>query len=76
MTKSEYEIIKAAMDAEDIRIAKAFEMKELFGFSVREIAAELHISEPRVYQLVARARAIGREYRQKTAKIEERRCRN
>ena len=65
MTKSEYEIIKAAVDAEDIRIAKAFEMKELLGFSVREIAEELQISEPRVYQLVARAKAIGREYRQK-----------
>ena len=64
MTKSEYEIIKAAMDAEDIRIAKAFEMKELFGFSVREIAAEFQLSEPRVYQLIARAKAIGREYRQ------------
>lgn len=64
MTKSEYEIIKAAMDAEDIRIAKAFEMKELFGVSVREIAAEFQLSEPRVYQLIARAKAIGREYRQ------------
>ena len=64
MTKSEYEIIKAAMDAEDIRIAKAFEMKELFGFSVREIAAEFQLSEPRVYQLIARAKAIGQEYRQ------------
>ena len=64
MTKSEYEIIKAAMDAEDIRIAKAFEMKELFGFSVREIAAEFQLSESRVYQLIARAKAIGREYRQ------------
>ena len=53
------------MDTEDPRIAKAFEMKELLGYSVREIAAELHISEPRVYQLLARAKAIGREYRQK-----------
>jgi len=39
-------------------------MKELFGFSVREIAAEFQLSEPRVYQLIARAKAIGREYRQ------------
>ncbi len=30
-----------------------------------EIATELHISEPRVYQLIARPKAIGREYRQK-----------
>lgn len=65
VAKSEYRSIKAVMDGEDIRISKAFEMKELLGFTVKEIATELHISEPRVYQLVARARAIGREYRQK-----------
>ncbi len=64
MAKSEYRSIKAAMDGEDRRIAKAFEMKELLGFTAKEIAAELHISEPRVYQLVARAKAIGRDYRQ------------
>jgi len=29
------------------------------------IAAALDLSEPRIYQLVARAKAIGREYRQK-----------
>ena len=63
--KSEYRSIKAAMDSEDVRVAKAFEMKDLLGFSVREIAADLGVSEPRVYQLIARAKAIGREYRQK-----------
>ncbi len=65
VTKSEYRSIKAVMDAEDPRIAKAFELKELLGYSVREIAAELDLSEPRIYQLVSRAKAIGREYRQK-----------
>jgi DNA-directed RNA polymerase specialized sigma24 family protein len=40
-------------------------MKELLGYTVREIAAVLDLSEPRIYQLVARAKAIGREYRQK-----------
>ena len=63
MAKSEYEGIKAMMDAKDIRIARAFEMKELQGFSVREIAAELETSQPRVYQLIARAKLIGMEYR-------------
>ena len=58
-----YENIKAMMDAEDTRIAKAFEMKELQGYSVREIAAELQVSQPRVYQLIARAKTIGMEYR-------------
>lgn len=51
------------MDVEDARIARAFEMKELQGYSVREIAAELEISQPRVYQLIARAKAIGMKYR-------------
>ena len=63
IAKTEYEGIKAMMDAEDSRIARAFEMKELQGYSVREIAAELEISQPRVYQLIARAKAIGMEYR-------------
>ncbi len=61
--KIEYEGIKAMMNAEDTRIARAFEMKELQGYSVREIAAELQISQPRVYQLIAKAKAIGKEYR-------------
>ena len=58
-----YERIKAVMDAEDTRIARALEMKVLLGFSVKEIAAELGVSEPRTYQLIARAKAIGKEYR-------------
>ena len=61
--KSEYEEIRARMDAEDPRIARAFEAKELFGDPVRKIAENLGVSEPRVYQLIARAKAIGREYR-------------
>ena len=63
MAKSEYECIKAMMDSEDIRISKALEMKELCGYSVAEIAAELNISQPRIYQLLRRAREIGSEYR-------------
>ena len=63
IAKTEYEGIKAMMDAEDPRIARSFELKELEGYSVREISAELHISQPRVYQLIARAKTIGMEYR-------------
>ena len=65
VAKSEYDSIKAVMDIEDPHIAQAFEMKELLGYSVKEIAAELDLSEPRIYQLVARAKAISREYRKK-----------
>jgi DNA-directed RNA polymerase specialized sigma24 family protein len=64
MARLEYETIRALMDAEDPRIAMAFEAKTLFGDSVREIAADLGVSEPRVYQLIARAKAIGKEFRQ------------
>lgn len=64
VAKSEYTSIKAVMDAEDPRIAMAFEAKTLYGDSVREIAADLGVSEPRVYQLIARAKAIGKEFRQ------------
>ena len=58
-----YESIKAVMDTEDTRIAKALEMKVLLGFSVKEIAAELGVSEPRTYQLLSRGKEIGKEYR-------------
>ena len=64
IAKTEYEKIRKRMDTEDVRIAQAFEAKVLFGDSVKKIALDLGVSEPRVYQLIARAKAIGREYRQ------------
>lgn len=63
MAKMEYAEIRARMDAEDPRIARAFEARELLGDSVTRIAADLGVSEPRVYQLLRRAKEIGREYR-------------
>ena len=63
MAKMEYAEIRARMDAEDPRIARAFEARELLGDPVTRIAADLGISEPRVYQLLKRAKAIGKEYR-------------
>ena len=66
LAKAEYETIRARMDVEDPKIAQAFEAKELFGDSVKKIAADLGISEPRVYQLIARAKAIGKKYRKET----------
>ena len=57
---------RARMDAEDPRIALAFEGKELYGETVQEIADELGVSAPRVYQLIARAREIGKSYRKET----------
>ncbi len=52
------------MDAEDPRIAMAFEAKELYGDSVKKIAADLGVSEPRIYQLINRAKTIGSQYRE------------
>ena len=66
LKKIEYEEIRARMDAEDPRIALAFEGKELYGETVQELAAELGVSTPRVYQLIARAKEIGRTYREET----------
>ena len=63
IAKREYEELRALMDAEDVRIAQALEAKVLFGYSVKKIAQDLGVSEPRVYQLIARAKAIGKEYR-------------
>ena len=63
LAKMEYQAIRALMDAEDPRIALAFEAKELYGDSVRVIAADLGVSEPRVYQLIKRAKTIGRQFR-------------
>lgn len=63
MAKMEYAEIRARMDAEDPRIARAFEARELLGDSVTRIAADLGVSEPRVYQLLKRAKEIGKEYR-------------
>ena len=67
LAKIEYEEIRARMDAEDKKIALAFEAKELLGDSVRKIAHDLGVSEPRVYQLIARAKAIGKEYRKENS---------
>ena len=64
MAKMEYQAIRSLMDAEDPRIALAFEAKELYGDSVKAIAADLSVSEPRVYQLIKRAKAIGRQFRE------------
>jgi DNA-directed RNA polymerase specialized sigma24 family protein len=63
----EYQAIRALMDAEDVRIAQAFEMKELMGYKAEEIAEELGVSAPRVYQLIARAKAIGKQYRKENS---------
>lgn len=62
MAKMEYAEIRARMDAEDPRIARAFEAKELLGDSVSKIAEDLGVSEPRVYQLLKRAKEIGKKY--------------
>ena len=65
MARVEYQAIRTLMDAEDVRIAEALEAKELAGHKVGEIAGEHGVSAARTYQLISRARAIGRAYREK-----------
>lgn len=59
----ELEEVKVLMNAKDPRIWRAFAMKEIYGESVDVIKEELGVSAPRVYQFVAEAQAIGRQYR-------------
>ena len=63
MAKMEYAAIRALMDAEDPRITRALEAKVLLGDPVTKIAADLGVSEPWVYQLIKRAKEIGKKYR-------------
>ena len=63
LVKMEYQAIRALMDEEDPRITMVFEAKELWGDSVKTIAADIGVSEPRVYQWINRAKEIGRQYR-------------
>ena len=54
--------LQQVMDKEDARLMKTLKMKKLMGYSVQEIAAELNCSQPRVYQLLDRAKELAREY--------------
>ena len=63
VAKMEYAEIRARMDAEDPRIARALEAKVLLGDPVTKIAGDLGVSEPWVYQLIKRAKEIGKKYR-------------
>ena len=63
MAKMEYAAIRALMDAEDPNIARALEARVLLGDSIAKIAADLGVSESWVYQLIKRAKEIGKEYR-------------
>ncbi len=60
--KLEYKAIRDSWNAKDPRIAIAFEMKELYGFSAEEIGAVLHVSASRIYQLNDNAKTIGKAY--------------
>ena len=64
IAKAVWNEIRTLMDAEDIRIAKAFMMQE-YGYKGKEIAAELGISSSRVSNLIARAHEIGKAYKEK-----------
>ena len=64
IAKAVWNEVRTLMDAEDIRIAKAFMMRE-YGYKGKEIAAELGISSSRVSNLIARAHEIAKAYKEK-----------
>ena len=64
IAKTVWNEIRTLMDAEDIRIAKAFMMRH-FGYKGNEIAAALGISSSRVSNLIARAHEIAKAYKEK-----------
>ena len=64
IAKTVWKEICAMMDAEDVRIAKAFTMHE-YGYKGKEISAELGISLSRVSNLIARAQEIAKAYKEK-----------
>lgn len=57
----EYAGIRARMNSEDERIAPLFEDYTLEGLSIAELMEKYNLSRRRVFQLLARARVIGRE---------------
>lgn len=69
MAKIEREEIRARMDAEDPRIGEAYEGKVFSGTPVKDIAENLGVSQPRVYQLVNRAKEIIREYQEEANNV-------
>lgn len=64
IAKAVWNELRTLMDAEDVRIAKAFTMQEC-GYRGKEIATELGISSSRVSNLIARAREIAKVYKEK-----------
>lgn len=64
IAKAVWNEIRTLMDAEDVRIAKAFMMR-YNGYKGEEIAAELGISNSRVSNLITRAHEIAKAYKEK-----------
>ena len=61
----EFEEVKRLMDEKNPAIAGAVVMKEMYGFTVPEIAKKLGVSQRRVYYLIAQAKTIEKEYARK-----------
>ena len=61
-TNKMYEELCDRMNAEDPRIARALEARIFRDDPVKKIAKDLNVSEPRIYQMLTRAKTIVREY--------------
>ena len=64
LNKIEMEELRDRMNAIDQRIWKAFAMKKVVGVSAKTISEALHVSVPRVYQLINQAEEIIRQHRE------------
>lgn len=64
LAKIEREEMLTRMRDKDWRIAEAFEYRAFLGDSVKTIAAELSLSEQRVYQLLRHAKQIVQQYQE------------
>ncbi len=62
MSNIEREELYALMNSEDPRLAEAYRLKTEMNYTPKEIAVILKISQPRTYQLLARAKEIAYEY--------------
>ena len=61
----EFDQIRTIMDKKDPNIAEALIMKEVYGYTVSEIARKLNVTERQVYYLISQAKDIGKQYAKK-----------
>ena len=62
MENIEREELYTIMRSEDPRLAEAYRLRTYMNYSTKEISGILGVSQPRVYQLLARAKELANKY--------------